>query len=467
MNLVDCLGALNRWWVTGRVDDIHLYKRIRSEFSSIVRQLDSDRIIALTGPACCGKTTLLYQVADYLIKLGVPAARILYFAGDEPSLFAHEIGIGDIVRAYCASILREDPEKLLSPVYLLIDDVDRIRGWRTEVRRFLQKYPSLKLIVTAPSDRQLYASANDDLRLKTDELRIFPLTSRQFIEFYCSYKDSNFDYITYKSLLPDFGLMDNPREYIDAIFANVGSFSRFRQEKVRMIDEYLISGGYPGYFGSPGAAQWHKRMREEIIDRCLYADILSRYSIKSPEKLKYLLYHLACGNGLEQPYAGIGRLLSLNTVTVINHLRLLEECGLIMVCENYTGKKPGIIRKNKRIYLRDTGVKNALIRKLAVGPEDYADEVSGVCAALAGEYAQRGGGRVFFWRSYHNEVDFVIESGASLLPVQVIYKNNISKWDIRGLTAFTRSHLSREAIVVTKDTLAIEKNIYYIPFWLL
>lgn len=464
MNLIDSLYRLNRWWETGKVDETHLYKRIRSEFSGIMKNLSGMGALAVTGPTGCGKTGLLYQSVDYLLKLRVPPARVLLLLGDEPSLFLQNKGLSGLLQAYAATVLKEELLEITAPVYIFIDDFQRFH----EGRELLQRYgmTRVKFILSAPSRSQLFHIKDEGDALLT-EIRVAPLSPGQFTEFCVTYRQSNFDSITFKSLLPRGSLFDNPREYAAALLVNRNSLMAFHEDRRLLLGSYLLAGGYPGFFACESPAVWQKKLFEETIDRCLYTDILSSYTVKSPEKLKLLLYLLAAGDGDESSFAGLGKQLSLNTVTAISDTNLLSQSGLVVVCENDSGKKTGISRKNKRIFLRDSGIKNALLRRPALDAAELAREIKNALIALAADYVEKEGGRVCFWRSGQNEVDIVVDKDYERIPIEVLCRDTFTRRDLRGINAYMRVNNGDKGIVITKDLLSYDHNLFFIPYWLL
>jgi predicted AAA+ superfamily ATPase len=467
MNLVDSLHALNKWWKVGKVNNTFLYKRIRSEFSNIVKSMGSDKILILTGPHGCGKTTLFYHTIDYLINLKTPPERIIMFSGDEPLLFGHNTGLQDVLNAYSSALLHEDIDALTAPVYIFIDEVHALKNWLQIVKRYYDRGSKLKFILSAPSRPLMLLHGIDELGSRCTEILIAPLSPQQFIEFHGVYKNSGFDNITYKSLMPRRSLFDNPREYVNSLIGNIHNLTAFRAQKMELFREYMLAGGYPSYFVCDSLTAWQNKLSGETIDLSLYCDILSNCNTKSPEKFKKLLYQIAADNGREQSYAQIGKNLSLNTVTIMNHIRLLSENGFITVCENYSGRKIGVSRKNKQIFLRDSGIKNALLRRTNITPSDLEDEIKNACVSMCEDFTEKNAGSVFFWRSNSSEADIVLDKGFTLLPISVNLKNNISKRDFRGLNAFSKTYFNRDALVITRDALSIENNVYLVPYWLI
>jgi uncharacterized protein len=467
LNLIDCLTAMNKWWVTGNVDSSFFYKRIRSEFSTFVKQIANNKIIAVLGPHGCGKTTLFYHTVDYLLKLDVPPVRVLMLNADEPSLAVAGVTLQDLIKTYTTALLNEEPDSLSAPVYVFIEDIFKYKNWALTLRRFYDKGTKLKFFISAPARSLLFFKDAPELTSRCLEISISPLSPQQFIEFSGVYRNTPFDVITYKSLLPRSTLFDNPREYVSALLGNIHLLTPFRAEKSALFREYMVAGGYPGYFGCDSISVWQHKLLGDIIDLGLYHDILTNFNVKSPEKLKMLLYLLAAESGKEQAFAEIGKRLSLNTVTIINYLAHLSDDRLIAVCENYSGKKLGVSRKNKKIYVHDGGIKNALLRRTEISSSDLEDEVKNTCIGMASDFVEKNAGKVCFWHSGHSEADIVLDKGFTLLPISVNLKNVLSRRDIRGLNSFGRTYFNRDSVVITRDTLAIENNVYYVPYWLI
>lgn len=465
MMLIDCLYTCNPWWKGNGVEPTLLFKRIRGEFSQIVKQIAGDRPIGLSGPRGCGKTTLLFQTSDYLMRMKVPPQRILFFGGDDPSLFIHNLRAQDIVMAYCTGVLHEEPEQLAQPVYVMIDEAHRVSGWRLFVQKCRENGWPFHFIVTAPMPQLLFPAGSEALRESAHLVAVPPLCAPQFLDFYCTYHEAEFDYVAYKSLLPEYDLFRQTEDYARALVEKAYAIDAFRPGKRALLDTYLLAGGYPGYFEAHSLTTWHRQLFDDVIDRGLYGDILSNYIIKSPDKLKKLLYYIASLEGREQAYAGVARYLSLNTVTVMNHLHLLAADGLAAVCEYYTENMAGVMRKNKRFYLRDCGMKNALLRRRTLSPEEHARACKEAFLSMLFDDVHKNGGQVWYWRGTHGQPVFVLERHGMLLPVQFLEMTG--RADARPLQAFCRAFSHQGGLVITRETLDVQDGVAYIPFWML
>lgn len=86
MHIINALKTQNEWWTTERVPSELLQKTKREEFETATKLLDDNRITAIIGPRRTGKTTLLYQLIQFLLGRGIEKERILFFSMDDPSL---------------------------------------------------------------------------------------------------------------------------------------------------------------------------------------------------------------------------------------------------------------------------------------------------------------------------------------------------------------------------------------------
>ena len=85
VNLILALNEQNPWWIQGTPPK-KLAKRFRREdFYHIKKELEKKEIIAIIGQRQVGKTTMLYQLSDYLInEKNTNPKNILYFSFDNP-----------------------------------------------------------------------------------------------------------------------------------------------------------------------------------------------------------------------------------------------------------------------------------------------------------------------------------------------------------------------------------------------
>lgn len=71
---------------------------------------------------------------------------------------------------------------------------------------------------------------------------------------------------------------------------------------------------------------------------------------------------------------------------------------------------------------------------------------------------------VFYWRGKEDrEVDFIIKEEDSVIPTELKYQNKINKEDYYGLIDFKKASGEKQALLVTKNDLSVEKEATKIP----
>lgn len=124
------------------------------------------------------------------------------------------------------------------------------------------------------------------------------------------------------------------------------------------INFHLVYGMYPGICTDPENA------REKLLKHCdevLPRDLWGLDGIRRVDKLAHLLAVLAASIGKVLTYDGIARETGLNKGTVADYVALLEACFIVKVCPSYAKNLPTELKKGKKIYFCDNGIRNALL----------------------------------------------------------------------------------------------------------
>lgn len=466
MDIIELLYKINRWWLTGKVEEAFLFRKTRREYNAIRSQLENRRILSLIGPRRVGKSTLLFQTIDGLLKSNVQPKRILFFSGDEPGLFTEKNSIHDIIEPYIKNVLSEKLEDISSKVYIFIDEIHFLKGWQLYLKSYYDKRYNIKFIISGSSSTHLSHQSRESLLGRIEEVFILPLDFKQFYEFYSVYKDN--------SNLVDFGkygvkasLYENVDEYYNVLKSDYYQLKEYEIPINRILKEYLLVGGYPEYFENDNILLWQKRLVEDIITRGLYRDIVNIYSIKNPEILEKLLYFIAANQGQAFAYSSLAQTMGVDAVTISSYLNYLSQAFLIGIQDNYSTNVGKVIRKNKKLFVIDNGIRNAMLKVDQLTPSVEGQLVENCAVHNVKLFAESNRYNVFYWRDEQKEVDIVLDMKTGILPLEVKYRNNIEESDMKGLQTFIIKYNSSSGIVITKDLLDLKNNIYYIPFWMM
>jgi predicted AAA+ superfamily ATPase len=140
--------------------------------------------VVLRGPRRVGKTVLLRQVIETLLKDGIPANRILYVPFDE---------IGSLTRIQepVLAISRWFEERILGltfnqaareghPAFLLFDEVQNLIEWAPQIKHLVDNH-SVHALVTGSSSLRIEAG-RDSLAGRITTLDLGPLLLREIAE---------------------------------------------------------------------------------------------------------------------------------------------------------------------------------------------------------------------------------------------------------------------------------------------
>lgn len=197
MNIKQSLIMTNPWWNNERINPQFLLSRRRYEFDDIVKRIDDKRILSIIGPRRVGKSTLFYQVINYLIEeRKVDRRRILLFSGDDPSLFFDENDkLSDVLETYFNEILEESVSNISSKVYIFIDEIHFLKNWQNYLKVYFDRKYNVKFIVTGSSSLHLFKEASESLLGRIENIYVLPLTFNQFMNFYMTYVSKDKDII--------------------------------------------------------------------------------------------------------------------------------------------------------------------------------------------------------------------------------------------------------------------------------
>lgn len=189
-----------------------------------------------------------------------------------------------------------------------------------------------------------------------------------------------------------------------------------KREVNRLLPTRLIYGMYPEVVTVPSNA---KRTLMGLANNYLYKDLLSYKGIKKPEVLQKLVKALALQIGSEVSYNELSNLIGIDKATVESYINLLEKCFVIFRLDSYSRNMRNEIKKGKKIYFYDNGIRNAVLSNFA--PLDLRNDVGALWEnfmiservkrnSYAQSYAQ-----LYFWRTHdQSEIDLIEEEDGIL-----------------------------------------------------
>jgi len=389
------LRSTNPWWAEPsrrprRVQPRRRRAHFQRLFDAATRA--DGRSLVMVGPRRVGKTELLLQVADALLReAGVPPERLLYVDLSDP-LFARTGGGSAILEQVLAAWPGAAAE---GPRVALIDELQAVEGWEVWLKHTLDWRPGLRVLAAGSSSLRLFGGGRESGRGRWDDLVIEGLTYIERLEL----------------------LADDPTESIERVHAR-------RPQRFR---EHLELGGLPEYLDRfEDRAQSRRHMRAEV-DREIAAELAGVVGNVDAARRLFLLF--AQSSGQQHQISKLAGEVALDTQTLARHIECLADMLLIQRLQPFPVNPDGEVRSQKarlashKVYVAEPG------HVAAFSPLASPLENSGLAGQLyetAVFHALRAARRDLDWtdlgylrRDGGEEVDFVLMLPAGPVGVEV------------------------------------------------
>jgi predicted AAA+ superfamily ATPase len=183
--LLRLLPRLNPWWDGAEVPrSLRKNDYRRREFDTLRELVGKRRVTAICGPRQVGKTTLVGQLIDALLNEDeVDPDHVLYLRTETSQLLSQSEGvISDILDTYESHFLGESFTQVEEPVYVLIDEIQKVDGWDETLKFYVDTYPELTFVVTGSVTTLIQRDASETLVGRTQRQTVVPFKFADFAE---------------------------------------------------------------------------------------------------------------------------------------------------------------------------------------------------------------------------------------------------------------------------------------------
>lgn len=459
-------NEFNTHWETGEVPKIRAMDFRRRDFFTILDQIESDKITSIVGPRRVGKTTIMFQMVEHLIKeLKIDKKRVIYTSMDNAYLQnASEEVIRDTLSVYSKYVLKEELSRLKSKIYVFLDEIQYVDDWQKKLKSWFDYKYKIKFIVSGSSSMLIQKGATH-LIGRMHERIIFPLKFSDVLD----YGKKEREYYQIGNQIREAFCNSVKKKNINHVWKEISSMSyklaKKEPEMERILSEFLIKGGYPELLDRKNYVECSIELKDTILSKSIL-DIVERHGIRNTGLIRYLIALIASKSGSRITHNGISQDLGIERPTVVSHLDYLESAFLISKSGFYSKKMPVGERKEKKYYMNDVGMRNSMVgmmnESLLKSPE------AGIAAeTLAFDHTKRLkffmsnhlSAEISYWYSDAGEIDMILDA----IPIEVKYQGRIAESDAAAISHFIRKHKSPFGIIVTKDRLELSGKILYMP----
>lgn len=442
----EILSLQNKWWSTKEVPKIFLGDYKRFIFTKLIKEIEKKKITSLLGPRRVGKTILMHQLIDNLLKKGVNEKRILYLQFD--FLKINKSGIIRELLSIISGLINEPLDELKETIYLFLDEVHKLETWAEEIKQFQDMKLKIKFVVSGSSSLRIIKGAGESLLGRINHNLIFPLNFREFL----SLKKINIDAVDINNIKKDYNNLINKISKIKFYFK-----------------EYLKKGGYPEVI-SKDVREAH-RLLIDYKDLSLQRDLFEIEGVRDVKSVRELLNVLASLVTERLNYSKLASILGIKADTVKRYIGLIEDIYLINESKVFSKKPYFSVRKERKIFFIDTGMLNAVNMKYEIDDNYVSKLVENVCSKISLESKQDIVPSINYWLDeFGKEIDIILEKETTIIPIEVKYRNQILKKDLHTVKKFLNKFNLKQGIIITKELLDKKvsdgKEILFIPAWL-
>jgi predicted AAA+ superfamily ATPase len=203
----------------------------------------------------------------------------------------------------------------------------------------------------------------------------------------------------------------------------------------------------------PGAMTSHENRNlwfDGYLHTYLERDIRDLARIQSLPDFDRLLRLVAARTGKILSYSDLARDAALSVSTARSYLNLATIAYFVRLLRPFHSNLGKRLVKAPKAMLLDSGLAAHFLGASVFADLERSNQVGAIVetwvhAQILALLGRRSKSEcLYYWRTHAGaEVDFVIEHGERLLPIEVKWSTTVSPSDLRGLTSFLDDHAER------------------------
>ncbi len=406
----------------------------RNIIENLKKHIDKKEFTLITGARQTGKTTLMYVLKNDLEKKGKNTIFLnLDFETDKKYFLTQENLINKLKLEFGNN-----------NAFVFIDEIQRKENAGLFLKGIYDKNLPYNFIISGSGSLELKEKIHESLLGRKKTFELMPVSFREFLDYKTEYK------------------------YCDRLY----DFCKIEYEKLNLLlIEYMNFGGYPRVITSTKIED-KKDIINEISQTYLEKDISFLLNISRPDIFMTMIKLLADQTGKVINYTKLSKDVGVSLSTLKKYLWYAKKTFSINIITPYFKNYRKEIKKAPCVYFNDLGFRNYamnLFGRLS-NPGQFGFVFQNFIYNLLKEKITNKGYILHYWRTTDKtEVDFVINKGNELIPIEVKYsalKNTSTK---RSLRSFIDRYNPRIAIVINLN-LSAEININetivkFLPFY--
>ena len=438
----------------------------RSDFKDITQFIEEflkgnniNRYLILPGLRDVGKSTILFQVYDYLLKeKNINPKNILYISAESLKAMFNTT-IFESIDSYLNIFHNATFESLNENVFILIDEAQYDKDWSLTGKIIFDSSKKIFMIFTGSSALELEYNADSARRLL--KIPINPLNYSQHLKL-----KYNFTINKASQIIQDLIFKGEVKDAIKLEQRIIKSIPTIGNYDLKEWDRYLQFGGFPSSFYQNNNISSKKLI--DTINRVITVDManLGNISQDTQNNTFRLLYFLALQKPGEISHGAIAEHLECHTNSVKNILDILEKTHLLFHVEPYSSS-PKRRTKPFKYFFATPSLKHALSLNLGIASSEKKAYKGGLLENLVASsfYNLKNRSMTLFNIYYDSRkkknVDFLVQRGFDKpIPIEV----SIGKKSNGQIKSAIYKYNSDYGVIIsnTEDNICRDDNIIHI-----
>lgn len=408
VDIKEIIEFLNPWWKNGEVSK-ELAKEYRREIYKKVSSLKNYRqIVILSGLRRVGKTTLLYQLIEDLLR-EVDVKKVFYFNFDKEVK-----NLLELLNSY-SEITSIDFRK--EKIFVFLDELTKLNEWGKQIKIIYDSLPNIKFFVSSSSSINLEQEAIKELAGRYFLINVQPLYFKEFLEL----------------------------KKLDKYLKNINIY---KKELNKEFELYL-------YRSFPETILWNDELlikdyiKTTILDKIIQIDLVQKFRKINFELLKALIELFYSEPGFYLDYDKFSKDFRISKKTLYTHIFYLEFCYLIRIVKNFRPSTLSTKRKMQRVYPYWWNLAIPYCKSEDKLLENFVASIKNLN---------------FYWRDLNKEIDFLEVKDKEIIAYEVKNKERIDERDLKSIIFFKMKYKPKEIFLISKNLNIKKEGINFISF---
>ncbi len=405
MGLREIIEVWNPWLSIGEVPSSFKGKS-REITGEIKRWLKEKWIKVIVGPRRAGKTTVMYQLIDFIVNENGPE-KAIYVNFEDPE-----------IRERGFKAVYEEVKKIGGKgVYLFFDEIQALEGWEEHIKSIYDRRESTNIVISGSTLAMIGKEFQRKLAGRVISFRVFPFSLKEAMRIR--------------------GITKDPRD---------------REALYGLIEELLTTGSYPEIFLEKDPLK-KRRLLLEYYEGILSRDVAAAHGLeleRVEEFALYLLRNISSKISVNK----LAKTFKIAYLTAEKYLNAFKESMVFFDLKRFSFSLKEQLAFPRKIYTYDLGF------RWAVG-KGHGNDKGRLFEAFVGAELIKRGYKLSYWQG-NKECDFIIsKNGKPEKALQVSWevKEDNERREKEGLKEAMKRLKIKEGELITRDRVDLLLNL--------